>query len=119
MIYKELYLSLFRSVAKLGGSNYHLRTNVILSAILTSIFASILSIYIKVTGNQINFPDLYIVLFITACLVGNFFLFRRTDRKNLVSAEKEQEQKKSWIGRITAMIAIVIAISASTIAFVI
>lgn len=119
MIYKALYYSLYRSVEKLGGSNYHLRTNGLLSFILSLIFASALSIYINVTGNQINYPALYIVLFISVCFVGNFFLFGRRARTNGIFKDADQEKKNSRIGRMIAMITILIAISTLTIAFVI
>ncbi len=119
MIYKALYYSLFRSVEKLGGSNYHLRTNGLLSLILSLIFASTLLIYIKVTGNQINYPKLYIVLFVSGCFVGNFFLSGRRARKKGIFKDAEQEQENSRIGRMIALITILIALSTLTIAFVI
>ena len=114
-MYKSIYYSLYRSIEKLGGRNYHLRTNSLLSFILSLIYASALLIYSKISGNQVRQPGLSIFIFVTGCFLGNYLLIGRKDRDVERPQEIERNPKTDRFGRLMTLILIITALVSLTI----
>lgn len=119
MIYKSIYYYLYRSIEKLGGGNYHIRTNGLLSIILSLIFASALSIYIQVSGHQIRYSELLIIIFVTGCFIGNLLLFGRRGRDIEEFQDLKRKSKIDRFGRLMTLITIMLAIATITTAIII